>query len=226
MPRFIARYLNPIDRLTEIIYGILILLTFTLGVQAIESRNPAAELIAQESVRRLFVAAMGCVLAWGMIDGVMYVLLSLAQRSEHQRVRRLVNTAASEDEAVQRLNDETDSEIVAALTDTERDTLFRGLYHYSRSRPMPTISIERGDVLGGLAIFAVSVAATLPVAIPFLLIGEPERAMRVSNLLAISMLFGVGYKWAQYVGATPWKIGAYTAGIGVVIVLIAIPMGG
>lgn len=226
MPKFIARYLNPIDRLTEIIYGILILLTFTLGVQAIEARNPVAELVSQEGVRRLFVAAMGCVVAWGMIDGVMYVLLSLAQRSERQRVRRLVNTAASEDEAVQRLNDEIDTEVLAALTDTERDGLFRGLYQYSRSRPMPPISIERDDVLGGIAIFAVSVAATLPVAIPFLLIGDPWLAMRVSNLLAIGMLFGIGYKWAQYVGATPWKIGAYTAGIGVVIVLIAIPMGG
>ena len=226
MPRFIARYLNPIDRLTEIIYGILILLNFTLGVQAIESRAPMAEVVAQEGVRRLFVAAMGCVLAWGMIDGVMYVLLSLAQRSDHQRVQRLVTTASGEDEAVQRLNDEIDSEIVAALSDTERDSLYRGLYRYSRSRPLPTIGIKRDDVLGGIAIFTVSVAATLPVAIPFLLIGEPTLAMRVSNLLAIGMLFGIGYKWAQYVGATPWKIGAYTAGIGVVIVLIAIPMGG
>ncbi|MCW5882032.1 MAG: hypothetical protein KIS91_13970 [Anaerolineae bacterium] len=160
----------------------------------------------------------------GMIDGVMYVLLSLAQRSDHQRVQRLVSTASGE--AVQRLNNEIDTEVLAARSDTERHDLFRGLYQYAQSRSVPTIGIKRDDVLGGIAIFAVSVAATLPVAIPFLLIGDPWLARRVSNLLASGMLVGIGYKWAQYVGANPWKIGAYTAGIGVVIVLIAIPMGG
>jgi VIT1/CCC1 family predicted Fe2+/Mn2+ transporter len=112
------------------------------------------------------------------------------------------------------------------LTEDERDRLYRSLYSRYRTHALRTVGIQRDDVYGAFAIFVLSVVATLPVALPFLLSSTPLVAMRLSNLIAIAMLFGIGFRWAKYVYANPWKIGSLLALIGVAIVLIAIPLGG
>jgi hypothetical protein len=40
------------------------------------------------------------------------------------------------------------------------------------------------------------------------------------------VLFSAGYRWGQYTGATPWKTGLLLMSLALVIVLIAIPLGG
>src|SRR4051794_6409094 len=41
--RFTARYLDPVDRLAEVVYGVLVVLTFTLAYRGIEARYGAPE---------------------------------------------------------------------------------------------------------------------------------------------------------------------------------------
>ena len=52
------------------------------------------------------------------------------------------------------------------------------------------------------------------------------RALRASNLIAIAMLYLAGARWARYTDAVPWKVGLLLAGIGLGLVLVAIPLGG
>ena len=88
------------------------------------------------------------------------------------------------------------------------------------------IHIVRDDVFGAIAVFFLAVVATLPVAIPFLFVDDPFQAIRLSDLLAIIMLFVVGTAWARYTNARPIQMGLVLAGIGLALVLIAIPLGG
>jgi VIT1/CCC1 family predicted Fe2+/Mn2+ transporter len=222
---FFARYLDPVDRLAEVIYGVLIVMTFTLSFRSIDYHTfPQAA--ASEMVRRLFMAAIGCVIAWGIIDAVMYILTSIFERADDERVVRTVHEAESEDAAVNILDDALDDRLLDMLTEDERNRLYRGLYTRYSTQALRPVGIERDDVYGALAIFALAVVATLPVALPFLISSTPQVAMRLSNLIAIAMLFLVGFRWAKFVYANPWKMGGLLALIGVGIVLIAIPLGG
>ena len=65
--RFVPRYLDPASRLGEILFGLIMVLTMTLtaGLTVAEGK---------EGVRQLLVAAIGCNLAWGLIDAVMYIM--------------------------------------------------------------------------------------------------------------------------------------------------------
>jgi hypothetical protein len=51
-------------------------------------------------------------------------------------------------------------------------------------------------------------------------------AIRLSNLVAFVMLFGLGYRWGHYVGAKPWKTGLVLLLVGFVMVGIALALGG
>ena len=55
-----GRQLDPIERSSEVLFGLIMVLTFTGSL-----RITGAD---RDSVRTMLVAALGCNLAWGMID--------------------------------------------------------------------------------------------------------------------------------------------------------------
>ena len=48
------------------------------------------------------------------------------------------------------------------------------------------------SIEGALGVFFLVVIATFPVVVPFMIIGQPMVAVRVSNLVALVMLFLAG----------------------------------
>jgi VIT1/CCC1 family predicted Fe2+/Mn2+ transporter len=81
-------------------------------------------------------------------------------------------------------------------------------------------------LMGAVAVFSLVVMTALPAAAPFLLIDDPWLALRLSNLLLTILLFIVGYRWARHTNANPWLAGLAVTALGVVLVAIAIPLGG
>jgi len=223
--RFTARYLDPVDRLAEVVYGVLIVLTFTLAYRGIEFRYFSAE-SAATAVQRMLLAALGCAIAWGFIDGVMYILTSMFERSERQRLLVEIQGAPDERAALTLVEDKLDDTLGEVLTDEQRAQLSVAMYQRLKDIPPKRIAVIRDDVFGAIAVFLLAVVATLPVAIPFMFIDDPVLAIRMSNLIAIVMLFLVGAAWARYIGARPLRMGLLLAGIGLALVLIAIPLGG
>jgi hypothetical protein len=66
----------------------------------------------------------------------------------------------------------------------------------------------------------------LPAALSFLFFSRPHLALRVSNFLLIALLFFVGQKWAQYAGTNRLATGFAMVAFGLVLVGIAILLGG
>src|SRR5690349_7398439 len=66
------RLLDPIDRFSEILFGLIMVLTFTGTISAAES--------GREEIRTMLFASIGCNLAWGIVDAVMYLFESVAER--------------------------------------------------------------------------------------------------------------------------------------------------
>jgi hypothetical protein len=112
--RFSQRYLHPADRLNEILFGLIMVLTFTLAAGLTVEDGPDAG-------RQLLVAAIGCNLAWGIIDGAMYLMGCILDNSRRQRAIRAVRDAT--DEAVQlaavrlRVDEVLDESVMARATD-------------------------------------------------------------------------------------------------------------
>ena len=72
----------------------------------------------------------------------------------------------------------------------------------------------------------VIVLATLPVIVPYLVVANPVLAVRLSNLVALALLFGLGMRWGSLVGAGPFRVGCGLTLVGLVLVLITIVLGG
>jgi VIT1/CCC1 family predicted Fe2+/Mn2+ transporter len=222
---YLYRYLDPLDRMTEIIYGVLIVMTFTMAFRAFDS-NLVPSAVAAESVNRLFIAAFGCTVAWGLIDGVISVLTSVAERAEKQRMIKAIRRAPDEQTALAAVADELDSTLEPVTGDVERQELYRVVLSRLRDNEPKVEGVERDDIYAALGLVILAIVATLPVVIPLLFIKDPFVALRASNLIAITMLFIAGYLWARHAGVNRLKSGLLLAGIGVVMVLVAIPLGG
>src|SRR4051812_40600320 len=86
--------------------------------------------------------------------------------------------------------------------------------------------VTREDPIGAFVIFCLVFVPTLPAVLPFLFVGDPWLALRISNLLLIGCVFIVGFHWAQYINANPCLAGLVLTGVGLALVAIAMALGG
>jgi VIT1/CCC1 family predicted Fe2+/Mn2+ transporter len=93
--------------------------------------------------------------------------------------------------------------------------------------PEPQIPrLDRDDWRGGLAVFLLVFLSTFPVAIPFLIIDSAVVALRVSNLIAIVMLFVMGYTFGQLTGRSAWLWGISMVVLGAALSGLTMMLGG
>jgi hypothetical protein len=224
---FLGRLLDPIDRLSETIFSVLILLTFTLAYRIIRLGPNPYEPIPPDYMVGLFVAALGATVAWGLIDGVIYALLSVLERGEKHRFLASVQAATTQEEGIHAIAEELDFVLEPITGAEQRRLLYLDvLDHLHDSRPMP-VTLTRDDILGGLGSTLVAVLAVLPSLAPLLLLRDHYwLALRVSNLVSFVVLFYTGYQWGKYSGSSPWKTGLLLFAIGAILALIAILLGG
>jgi VIT1/CCC1 family predicted Fe2+/Mn2+ transporter len=86
--------------------------------------------------------------------------------------------------------------------------------------------LTRHDVVGAVGICLLSFLSTFPIVIPFMLIGDPRLALRISNVVAVAMLFLCGYAFGRYAGVRPWTMGLAMVAVGTALVGVAIILGG
>jgi len=70
------------------------------------------------------------------------------------------------------------------------------------------------------------VLATLPPTIPFLLVDEAQRALRLSNAVAVVSLFVAGYGLGKATGVRAWLLGLAMVVLGALLVALTIALGG
>lgn len=216
---FLQRHLDPASRLGEILFGLIMVLgaTLTAGLMVAEGKA---------GVRQLLHSALGCNIAWGIIDGIMYVMNCLTERSEKARLIRAIHGAPDPAAALSIVRDEVDQEIVSLAGPEDREALYQSILKYlSHARAMKT-SVTKDDLYGALACFWLVFISCLPAALPFLIFSNPTRALRISNFLLIGMLFVVGQKWAEYANTNRLLAGLAMVVVGLALVGVAVLLGG
>jgi hypothetical protein len=164
--------LSPVDRVSEIIFGLIMALTFT-GTLAVYEADRA-------EVRGMLIGALGCNIAWGMVDAVMFVLANLAERGREM----------------------------------------------GRDKSNARLSITGRDLKGAVGVFLLVFLSTIPVALPFVFVQEAHRALRLSNAVALVMLFACGWVLGNHAGGRKWAGAILMLGVGLVLVWATIALGG
>ena len=208
--------LDPIDRISEVLFGLIMVLTFT-GSLSVATAGRA-------EVREMLVGALGCNLAWGVIDALLHLLGTLAERAHGLSTFRAVRAAADPREG-QRLIAEALPPVVASALDPShleqvREQLAR------TPEPSGPARLGKDDWLGALAIFLLVFTSTLPVVVPFLFVGDAHRALRISNAVAVTMLFFCGHAFGRLTRYHPWGTGVAMVVLGSALVAMTMALGG
>jgi hypothetical protein len=211
-----GRLLDPIDRNSEILFGLFMVLTFT-GTLSVATAG-------REDVKVMLVAAIGCNIAWGFVDGVMYVLRNMVVRAREATLGRAVRTAPRPEDA-HRLIATQIGALAAGLGTPELERVRQAII----DRPPPPAGRARptlNDLRAALGVFLLVFSSTFPVVLPFVFIADLQLAMRVSAAIAITMLFLCGYSWGRYGGISPWRAGLVMVLLGVLVEAAVIALGG
>lgn len=208
--------LSPLDRTSEVLFGLIMALTFT-GSLSVATADRA-------EVREMLIGALGCNIAWGLVDAVMYLLAAAAERGREIKVLNELRQATDPAQARALIADAMPPVMASVMKPAELD----GLRDRLTSVPVPPrrFLIASGDFRGAVLVFLLVFLATLPVALPFAFIPEAHLALRVSNGIALGMLFLGGIQVGRYAGRSPIRVGVITLAIGVVLVWATILLGG
>lgn len=216
---YLNRFLDPAESLAEILFGLIMALTCTLGASLLMG-------IDREGLRATLIAALGCNIAWGIIDAALYVMGKIFVRSRNRRLMRAVHAAPDDTAALALVRDALEPRLEAHGREKDREQLYRSLHGIVvRDVPAP-VRITMDDLQSALAVFVLVVGAALPSVVPFFLIGDPQLALRAANVVQVVLLFVVGFHWARSIGANGWWTGLVMMLAGVLLVGIAVVLGG
>ena len=208
--------LNTVDRVSEALFGLFMALTFT-GAVSVADQGDA-------QIRAMFIAALGCNLAWGLVDAVMYLVRTVTDRGRLLTLIRSVQNAPDA-EAGHRLIESSLSRVAAGLVSSAEIEAMRGRINTLTSLPaLP--KLNRDDLIAALAIFLIVVAATFPVVLPFAIVDDVRTAKNLSRAIALAMLFLGGLSLGRHAGYGSWKVGLMMAGLGTVLVVAINALGG
>jgi len=208
--------LSPIDRVSEMLFGLFMALTFVGAVSVAEGEGA--------QIGAMFTAALGCNLAWGLVDAVMSLVRTVTDRGRLLTLLRSVR-AAPDAEAGRRIVKSSLSQAAAGLLSPAEIEAIRG-----RIVALPAVPerprLRGDDLLAALGIFLIVVASTFPVVLPFLLIEDVGAAKNVSRFIALAMLFFGGLALGRYAGYGSLRAGFLMAGLGTVLVIAINALGG
>src|SRR5262249_22040674 len=158
--------------------GLIMVLTFTGSLSVAEA--------ARADVRTMLIGALGCNLAWGIIDGVLYLMGCLADKGRSLLTLRAVRQTTDSRKAQQLIAGALPPAIAPIVHPAELEAMYQRLQQLPE--PPTRVHLSKTDWGGALAVFLLVFLTTFPVAVPFIFLKTPAVALRASNGIAIAML--------------------------------------
>ena len=210
------RLLDPMERVSEVLFGLIMVLTFTCSFSVVGA--------GRREVRELLLGALGCNLAWGIIDAVFYLMSRLSEQGHGLVALRTLRKTADPTKAHRIIADELPPLLASVLPEAEFESMRQKLNQLPESPPH--LRLAKDDWRAAVRVFLLVFLSTFPVTIPFIFIHQARLALRVSNTVAIAMLFGCGYAFGRYSGFRPGRVGLVMVAVGLALVGLTIVFGG
>ena len=211
-----ARELDPVERLSVVLFGLIMVLSFTCTISAASA--------GREEVREVVIGAIGCNLAWGIVDAIMYLLTLILERGRGLSIGRAVRAARDAAEGRRLMAESLPEPLGDLFEDAALEAARAKLAALPNLPARP--SLRRKDWRGALGVFLLVFLSTFPVVVPFLFFSPLQLALRISNGVAIAMLYLSGHLLGRYSGLHPVRTGLVMVSIGLVLVAITIALGG
>ncbi|TDG02308.1 hypothetical protein E1N52_40380 [Paraburkholderia guartelaensis] len=208
--------LNTVDRVCELCFGLFMALTFVGAVKAV---NPGVD-----AGYKMFLAALGCNLAWGLADAVMYLVRTLADRGQRLKIALTMQRDPEPAAGVRALRAALPAMVEPLLEDAELVRI-RARLASAPTLP-PRADFVSGDFVGAVGVFVLVVLGTFPVALPFIVLSDLATALIASRGLTLVMLFIAGYALGRYTGAGGMEAGFTMTALGVLLTMAIIKQGG
>jgi hypothetical protein len=224
---FLESLIDPIDWLSETTFSLLIFLSFTLAfwLGGLSGALPLS--ISPGEVNEFLVAALGASLAWGIIDGILYLLFAVFEQGGRRRLLEDVQAAETNEEALEIIAEDMDYLLEPIIDGEEREALYKSILPYLQKGKPHNIGLKREDITVLLGHAVVATLAVIPSAIPFLALrNDFALALRISTIVSFVMLFIAGFRWGRYTGVSPWKTGLLLTSVMAVIVVLIVLLGG
>ena len=210
------RGLDPMERISEVLFGLIMVLTVTCSFSVATADR--------RQVHDMLLAAIGCNLAWGVIDAVFYLLSRFGERSRSILALQALRKATDLSEARIILSAFLPPLLGSVLTPTEFDLMRQRLNQLPEPHAHPKLT--KDDLLGAGGVFLLVFLSIFPVVLPFFFTSDAKLALRISNGIAILALFLTGYALGRYAGRHPWRTGVAMVILGSALVGVTIWLGG
>ena len=211
------RVLDTVERVSEMCFGLFMALTFVGAVSVATAGQ-------DDPARTMLVTALGCNLAWGLVDAVMYLVRTITTRGRKITTMLAVRKAPDAASGVKVLREAMPPLARTLMSDAELEAIRMRLIAMTTLPDKPHLHGQ--DWLGALGIFVIVVATTFPVALPFVIIKDLPLAMLISRVLTIAMLFGGGFALGRFAGYGGWKEGLSMTALGLALTVAIIALGG
>src|SRR3954466_11321805 len=133
-------------------------LTFTGSLSVAEAQR--------DDVRAMLIGALGCNIAWGIIDAVLYLMGCLAESGRSLIIYRSLRGTDDPQHASQVVARALPPVVASILEPAELDSIGKRLVELPQ--PPPRAKLSGRDWMGALAVFLLVFFTTFPVVIPFL----------------------------------------------------------
>jgi VIT family len=208
--------LDPIDRISEILFGLIMVLTFTGSLSIADS--------GRDDIRAMLIGAIGCNIAWGIIDGVLYLMGCLAEKGRGLSTLRAVRKTTDPEEGQRLIAEALPSALTAVTLPADLEQMRVRLQQLPE--PPSRASLSGDDWLGAVKVFFLVTVATSPVLIPFFFMANLQPAMRVSNGIAVVMMFMAGEAFGRLTGRKTGYVGVGMVLLGCALVAMTMALGG
>jgi VIT family len=210
------RVLDPMERISETLFGLIMVLTFicTLGVATADNIK----------IQTLLFGALGCNLAWGIVDGGLYLLARINDRGSKFLTLRAMRQAPDPETAQRIIAGALPPQLASVLLPEHLELMRQRLQQLPEATRRPRLTTR--DWIGALSLCMLSFFSTFPIVIPFIFLSDARLALHVSYAVAILMLFGCGYAFGYHSGLRPWAAGLSMVAFGGVLVSVAVALGG
>lgn len=210
------RLLNAVDRIAEIIFGLIMALTFTCTISIATA--------GRAEVKEMLIGAIGCNLAWGIVDAIMFILSGLAEKGHGRLILVFIRRTKNAKKAREFIADALPPVVSSAMAKEDLERIRKRLLNLPESNLRVRVTAQ--DFKMAFGIFLLVFFSTVPVALPFKFFGDVRRALRISNFIAIVLMFAAGWLLAQYGGYKKWLMGFFMVLLGIMLVALTIALGG
>lgn len=209
-----APVLDPIERASEAIFGVLMAVTVTGSLSVATA--------GRHEIQTMMLSALGCNLAWGLTDAVMYLVDAATEKNRRTMLLRRLRETTDLRAAHRMVADALPEDFAGGVHEETLEAIRKRLV----AIPVAERALTARDYAAALRVFVVVVVITFPVVTPFLFISSAPVAIRVSNALALATLYACGHLVGQYTGGIAWRYGLAIAALGAGLVAVIMALGG